>query len=531
MIRHHYTLELLAQELTSLLAGHTLVEAWTQEKYTIAMVFAINDELRTFVIDTSPNGGTCSEQPNLRRARSNTLGMLRAVWQSPLALVTKHPDDRVLTFWFPEHQLHCEFFSSGNGNIVCVHDGVVIESLRDAQERCRKAYAINAPRNAGLWEDETLTIQQSLARCSLKLGPWYAEEVCRRAAIDGSSTVSSLPTHDRERVATLGEVVRAECRGTSSVYLLARAEARLLSLIPLPSWDILATYAKVLDGTRAVLRERHRVEALRIARQEALRTTTTELERAKRTLAAITSDIVRDSRSARYRIWADALLTYHHPHEKNLTSIDLDDTSGERVTIPLNPNHSIIENATRLYNKARSAEVASVHREQRVPQLEATIASLEQRRLSLEQATSIAELEALAPRRMEQHNIQPRDESGGRFRFFILDEQHCLYVGKNAANNDELTMKFAKQNDWWLHARGSAGSHAVLRGVDGDRIPKPILEQAAAITAYYSQARNASWVSVVYTQRKHVRKPKGANVGAVVLEREQTVMVKPAIPT
>jgi predicted ribosome quality control (RQC) complex YloA/Tae2 family protein len=35
---------------------------------------------------------------------------------------------------------------------------------------------------------------------------------------------------------------------------------------------------------------------------------------------------------------------------------------------------------------------------------------------------------------------------------------------------------------------------------------------------------------VVYTQRKYVRKPKGANVGAVVLEREQVVMVKPALP-
>lgn len=531
MIRHHYTLEVLARELTSLLTGHTLVEAWTQEKYTIAMVFVINDELRTFVIDTSPNGGTCSEQPNLRRARSNTLNMFRDVWQKPLALVTKHPDDRVLTFWFPEHQLHCEFFSSGNGNILCVHDGIVIESLRDTQERCQTTYEISAPRNAELWEDQSLTAQQSLARCSLHLGPWYAEEVCRRASINGSVAVSTLTNKEREQLMLLGEAVRAECRGSSSTYVLARADARLLSLIPLPSWDIIASYPSVLEGTRAVLRERHRVEALRTARQEALRKATAELERARRTLAAITSDIVRDSRSARYRTWADALLTYHHPHEKNRTSIDLDDATGVRVTIPLNPNHSIIENATKLYDKARAAEVASLHREQRVPQLETTIAALEQRCLDLEQASSIADIEALAPRRMEPQNIQPRDESGGKFRFFVLDEQHCLYVGKNAANNDELTMKFAKQNDWWLHARGSAGSHAVLRGVDGDRIPKPVLEQAAAITAYYSQARNASWVTVVYTQRKHVRKPKGANVGAVVLEREQTVMVKPAIPT
>lgn len=91
-------------------------------------------------------------------------------------------------------------------------------------------------------------------------------------------------------------------------------------------------------------------------------------------------------------------------------------------------------------------------------------------------------------------------------------------------------MKFARQQDWWMHVRGASGSHAVLRGVKGDRIPKSILEKAAAITAYYSQARNASYVPVIYTQRKYVRKPKGANVGAVVVDREQTVMVRPALP-
>jgi predicted ribosome quality control (RQC) complex YloA/Tae2 family protein len=75
-----------------------------------------------------------------------------------------------------------------------------------------------------------------------------------------------------------------------------------------------------------------------------------------------------------------------------------------------------------------------------------------------------------------------------------------------------------------------SGSHAVLKGVTGTKPPKPVLEAAAAITAYYSGARNASYVPVVYTQRKYVRKPKGAAVGAVVLEREDVVMVKPALP-
>lgn len=531
MIRHHYTLEHVARELNSILRGAVLVEAWTQEKYTIALVFAISGTLRTFILDTSPNGGSCSEQPQLRRARSNTLDVFPELLNNTVACVTKHPEDRVVSFWFQDHQLHCEFFSSGNGNVVCTRDGVVVSALRDATQRCGTAYSINAPSSHPLWSDATLTLAQALARGSRQLGPWYAEEVCRQISLSPTTLVGELTAQQQAAADHAAESIQQACINSTTYYILRRGDARLLTLIPLMEWEIVATERSVLAAIQSVTRERHRIAALRTARTNALRMTTADLQRAQRTLSAVTSDLVRDARSARYRTWADTLLTYHNQHEKDHTSIVLIDSEGNEVTIPLNPAHSIIENATRLYSKARSAEIASVHREQRIPQLERRILELQQRLEAIESATTYKDITSLMPQTMQQNDDQSRDESGGRFRFFALDEQHTLYVGKNAANNDELTMKFAKQNDWWLHARGSAGSHAVLRGVDGDRIPKPVLEQAAAITAYYSQARNASWVSVVYTQRKHVRKPKGANVGAVVLEREQTVMVKPGLPT
>ena len=36
-----------------------------------------------------------------------------------------------------------------------------------------------------------------------------------------------------------------------------------------------------------------------------------------------------------------------------------------------------------------------------------------------------------------------------------------IYVGKNNFQNDELTFKVANGNDWWFHAKGMPGSHAV----------------------------------------------------------------------
>ena len=37
-------------------------------------------------------------------------------------------------------------------------------------------------------------------------------------------------------------------------------------------------------------------------------------------------------------------------------------------------------------------------------------------------------------------------------------------------------------------------------------------------------------VPVAYTLKKHVRKPRGAAVGAVMMEREEVIMVEPKLP-
>lgn len=79
-----------------------------------------------------------------------------------------------------------------------------------------------------------------------------------------------------------------------------------------------------------------------------------------------------------------------------------------------------------------------------------------------------------------------------------------------------------------LHARGVSGSHAIIKGKGIP--PKHIIEKAAAIAAYYSQSRNASYTPVSYTFKKYIRKKKGSHPGAVMMEREEVIMVKPYNP-
>ena len=95
-----------------------------------------------------------------------------------------------------------------------------------------------------------------------------------------------------------------------------------------------------------------------------------------------------------------------------------------------------------------------------------------------------------------------------------------------------LTTRFAKQNDFWFHARSVSGSHVVLR-IDNTKevVPKSILKKVASLAAYHSKAKTAGIVPVSYTLKKNVAKRKSQSAGQVSLLKEEVLLVKPEIPS
>ncbi|MBC7446605.1 MAG: DUF814 domain-containing protein, partial [Hymenobacteraceae bacterium] len=107
-----------------------------------------------------------------------------------------------------------------------------------------------------------------------------------------------------------------------------------------------------------------------------------------------------------------------------------------------------------------------------------------------------------------------------------------ILVGRSAANNDELTLRHARKDDLWLHAKDVPGSHVIIRRPNPTQpVPRPVIEQAAALAAWYSKRKADSLCPVIVTPRKYVRKPRGAAAGSVRVEREeQVLLVRPANP-
>lgn len=113
---------------------------------------------------------------------------------------------------------------------------------------------------------------------------------------------------------------------------------------------------------------------------------------------------------------------------------------------------------------------------------------------------------------------------------YVLPGEWIVLAGKTDADNDRLSLKVAKADDWWFHVRGMPGSHVILRAKPGEEPDKDTLKQAAAIAAYHSKARNGGVAAVSCTQARYVTKPPGAKPGTVTIRKESVLKVRPALP-
>jgi predicted ribosome quality control (RQC) complex YloA/Tae2 family protein len=116
-----------------------------------------------------------------------------------------------------------------------------------------------------------------------------------------------------------------------------------------------------------------------------------------------------------------------------------------------------------------------------------------------------------------------RDEKKNeRFLRFSSKSGKTILVGRNARENDELTVRVARGNDLWFHVETGSGSHVILRYEKGAAFQDADIIDAAILALYFSSYRNEKSGNVVYAQRKYVRKPKNKPAGYVLYHNNKT---------
>jgi predicted ribosome quality control (RQC) complex YloA/Tae2 family protein len=219
------------------------------------------------------------------------------------------------------------------------------------------------------------------------------------------------------------------------------------------------------------------------------------------------------------------------------------------VDIPLEPQLSLIENANRYHRRYRKAErsIPQITERLRALELEIIGLRLEEEKLVKTNSEKPSMSDSLSSETVNEaqagkarkpivsgspDEFRPSPETLVRrtAKVFRSSEGMQILVGKSSKDNDVLTLKVARSEDFWLHVAGYGGSHVVLRNPEKLQVaPKQSLLEAAQLAAYFSQARNAPKVEVHYTQKKFVSKPKGAKPGLVRLKEYKSISARPQL--
>lgn len=232
---------------------------------------------------------------------------------------------------------------------------------------------------------------------------------------------------------------------------------------------------------------------------------------------------------------ANLLLINLNKIHSGLSEIEVDDiySTGLRVKIKLVTKLSPQKNVDRYFEKSRDSKINFEKSSKLYLITKKEYEKLQSYQQQIQNNPTLEDINKIMKElKIKDDEKQKYNEDiSSKFKHYIIEKKYHIYVGKDSVNNDLLTTRFAKQNDFWFHARSVSGSHVVLR-IDNTKevVPKSILKKAASLAAYHSKAKTAGVVPVSYTLKKYVVKRKSQPAGQVSLLKEEVLLVKPEIP-
>ena len=237
----------------------------------------------------------------------------------------------------------------------------------------------------------------------------------------------------------------------------------------------------------------------------------------------------------KYRIYGELILSNLHKTPKNnkLLVINYYDPEQKEIVIPLDPKLNLSQNSQKFFKRYNKLKKAEDELEKLINSTLSEISYLENILFSIEECETTDDLneiynELIAEGFMKRSLKVNKSKESKPVTTFISSAGHEILVGKNNIQNDMITFKIGKNDDYWFHAKNMPGSHVIIR-TNGDELTDEEFVEAARIAAFYSKGKTSGTVEVDYTQKSNVKKPPNAKPGFVIYDTNYSMLVKPNI--
>lgn len=540
MLRNYFTLYHSARELHEQLAGGYVFEIHSQEKNEITLSFITNDgrHLQIIVVTKSPKFSFYTRE-GLNRKKRNAASLMTGLCEKEVKSVSISPVDREILFSLEGAEHLVLRLYTAETNLFLVENGRIIDAFKDRTALNGREYVFPEERSGILRQlesiancgelfmerfrntDSAISLQERILSVLQGFDRSLVREVCSRA--QGSEIPEML-------YKAFSEVFYELLDPSPCVVSNAGNPPEFTILERCPDGGV--RFERVIDALnhytfsmRRFLHVHEKIRAIRTHIEQQIRKIRNELSGFSPDELAATA--------ARSETRGHLLIAniYSQPQSSgSLTVRNIFEPDSPEITIPLKPGLNIRQNAESFFEKAAKSRGRLKAMEERHAVLMKTMEELTAILEAAGSVTTTDELKHFQEKIAGKVNIPglaPRtaNRKQSPFRTVELTPGITLYIGRNAKNNELLTFEHTRPDDIWLHARGTSGSHCVLKGAGLQNTSE--IQRAAEIAAWYSQAKHSELVPVIYTQKKYVRRGKKTAPGSVIVEREKVILVRP----
>lgn len=342
--------------------------------------------------------------------------------------------------------------------------------------------------------------------------------------LPGESEATTTQIFGNEPSAVAGSESKAVAESVSTTVSPIAAD-KPVKTYTVRSYDASKTFNEAIDEWYA---RQAPVLSLEALRAEAERFYGLKIEKISRALEKLEAKKHSFLQADTLKHQGDLLLANLYRIPQGASSVELEDYAADNriIRIALDPRKTAQENAAGYYERYKKA----------VSGLEALTDDIEASKRML-----AALNEELAKLRVEENPyliekvlhkrkipVQRKQAAQGKERpgLTFYHDGWILYVGRTAAENDELLRHHVRGKDMWLHVRDYSGGYVFIKNKNGKTVPLPVLIAAGNLAVFYSKARRNGQADLYYTAVKDLRRAKNAPKGTVLPSNEKNLSIK-----
>ncbi|MBX2894669.1 MAG: DUF814 domain-containing protein [Cyclobacteriaceae bacterium] len=510
MHNNYYFLKQLSKHLHQKLSGFWVVACFSQNKDELVLEF--NNAQQSYFIKASLQSDFCclSFPDQFNRARKNSIDLFNEIILKAVKQVYQFENERCIAIQL-EDNFSLLFKMHGNrANVILFQNDSAIALFRSHLKSDLSLTLSTLKR--------TLDFSEQTFREHLSNLPAYYYTFGKLVWQYWDMKIKGFP--DKDLWPAFQQLIQE--LESPKYYLIEHSDKLQLSLVP--THTILIEFENPEVALNSFFIQYVHQQAFSSQKDKQLKTLRDQIKAGQNYIQKNRQKLTELQQDTHYQLWGDLLMANLHALTNGIKHTTLSSFyDNQPVEIKLKPELSPQKNAEVFYRKAKNQQI-EINQLKKAIELKSTeLQRLTHQLTEVENTIDLKQLKQTEP----QTASKQKKEILPYYQF--EHKGFRIWVGRNAEANDELTLKLAYKEDLWLHAKDVAGSHVIIKHQAGKNFPKDVIERAAQLAAYNSKRKTDSLCPVIVTPKKFVRKRKGDPAGAVVVEREQVILVEPKL--